>query len=66
MSAKRKLTHRQVARFKAIQAERSISRMSDNDNNRNDKKKGNPRSFYVNTKITPEMLAACAEAAGLA
>ena len=52
---KRKLTQQDVARFKAIQAKRKAAA---NDNQ-------NPKCAYVDTTMTPGMLAACVEAAGL-
>lgn len=54
---KRKLTQQEVARFKAIQAKRKAAA--------NDNQGKNPKCAYVDTTMTPGMLAACVEAAGL-
>ena len=58
MAAQRKLTAKQVARFKAIRA--SKARAASNDN-----APARVKSAYVDTTMTPGMLAACVEAAGL-
>ena len=54
--ANRKITAKQVARFQAIRA--SKARAASNDN-------APVKSAYVDTNMTPGMLAACVEAAGL-
>lgn len=56
MAAQRKLTQKDVARFKAIKAKKDAAA---NDN------PGRVKSAYVDTTMTPGMLAACVEAAGL-
>lgn len=55
--AQRKYTAKEVARFKAIAASKK-ARAASNDN-------APVKSAYVNTTMTPGMLAACVAAAGL-
>ena len=55
--AQRKLTQKDIARFRAINAARKARKTPANDN------KGVPCA-YVNTTMTPGMLKACIEAAG--
>lgn len=60
MANARKLSAKQVARFKAIAAaKKARDQAPANDN------QGNPKCAYVDTTMTPGMLAACVEAAGL-
>jgi len=61
MTNARKLTAKDVARFKAIRAAQAAK--SDNDNQPAGR---GAKSAYVNTTMTPGMLAACVEAAGFA
>lgn len=56
MSAQRKLTAAQVARFKAIRAAKARSAANDN--------APRAKSAYVDTTMTPGMLKACVAAAG--
>lgn len=58
MSAQRKITRQQVARFKAIRA--SKARAASNDN------APRAKSAYVDTTMTPGMLADCVASAGYA
>ena len=58
MAAARKFTAKEVARFKAIAAAKK-ARAASNDNT------APVKSAYVNTTMTPGMLKACVEAAGL-
>lgn len=53
---KRKITQQDVARYKAISAHKAAA---SNDN------APRAKSAYVDTTMTPGMLAACVEAAGL-
>ena len=57
--ANRKITAKQVARFKAIRASQKARAAS------NDNAPARVKSAYVDTTMTPGMLAACVEAAGL-
>ena len=60
MANARKLSAKDVARFKAIAAaKKTRAQAPANDNH------GNPKCAYVDTTMTPGMLAACVEAAGL-
>ena len=54
---KRKITQQDVARYKAIAARKAAAS--------NDNAPARVKSAYVDTTMTPGMLAACVEAAGL-
>lgn len=64
MTNARKLTAKDVARFKAIRASKA-ARAAKGDNDNQPAGRG-AKSAYVNTTMTPAMLAACVEAAGFA
>ncbi|MBS7671753.1 hypothetical protein [Croceicoccus gelatinilyticus] len=57
-----KFTQKDIARFKAIRA--AQARRASNDNAPAQRTK-NPKSAYVDTTMSPAMLQACVESAGL-
>lgn len=61
-----KFTQKDIARFKAIRAAKAAhaTGTAANDNASKGRKR-NPRAAYANTTMSPGMLAACCEAAGL-
>ena len=59
MANARKLSAKDVARFKAIAAAKKARAQAPANDNQN------PKCAYVDTTMTPAMLAACVAAAGL-